>query len=323
MTDKEKDQKRPIIIIKKKKKGGHDAHGGSWKVAYADFVTAMMALFLLLWLLSMVSPERKVVLAEFFKHFSVFQHGQSFMPGSKHALKETGLEMGVGQSQSVRVKGMSEAPVEMLEKKIAQDIMAMVGEGGEQPGAEQAGQATGGKAGKSPKEQVLMEITDEGLRIQIVDLEGRPIFFPGSDRLTDTAKRIIRVLAENIRILPRQLILEGHTDGSLYRAGAATNWELSTARASAVRREMEAQGVDSYRFDKIVGYASNRLLIKDNPFDARNRRVSIMVLMPSGEKALRKEAKAEPLIPEIAGQPPITVPLGQPAPAGGGAAPGR
>lgn len=260
----DKGDKPKIIIIKKKKRGHHDAHGGSWKVAYADFVTAMMALFLLLWLLSMVSEEKRVVLSDFFKHYSVFESGQSFMPGSRHAMKETGLEFGT--SKNIRVKGMQQVPTELLKEKIESELSGKL---------------------KDIKDQVLIEVVDEGLKIQIVDNAGKPMFDLGSDKPTDRAKEILKIVSMHIKELPNPIVIEGHTDSAMFRTGEITNWELSTNRASSARRELEASGLDPGRFDKIVGYADKQLLVKDDVFDPRNRRISLLIKSMPPEKATK------------------------------------
>ena len=295
----DKGEKPKIIIIRKKKRGHHDAHGGSWKVAYADFVTAMMALFLLLWLLSMVSEEKRVVLSDFFKHYSVFESGQSFMPGSRHAMKETGLEFGT--SKNIRVKGMQQVPAELLKEKIESELSEKL---------------------KDIKDQVLMEVVEGGLKIQIVDNAGKPIFNLGSDKPTERAKEIIKIVSENIKELPNKIVIEGHTDSAMFQTGEITNWELSTGGASSARRELEANGIDPVRFDKIVGYSDKQLLVKDSPFDPRNRRISLLIMtnkietvkkveiplpLPEETTAAKKpapadqaappEAKKEPLVP--------------------------
>lgn len=250
----DKGEKPKIIIIKKKKRGHDAAHGGSWKVAYADFVTAMMALFLLLWLLSMVSEEKKVVLTDFFKHYSVFESGQSFMPGSRHAMKETGLEFGT--SKNIRVKGMQQVPAELLKEKIESELTGKL---------------------KDIKDQVLMEVVEEGLKIQIVDNAGKPMFDLGSDKPTDRAKEILKIVSTHIKDLPNSIVIEGHTDSAMFRTGEVTNWELSTGRASSARRELEASGIAPDRFEKIVGYADKQLFVKEDVFDPRNRRISLLI----------------------------------------------
>lgn len=282
----DKGDKPKIIIIRKKKRGHSDAHGGSWKVAYADFVTAMMALFLLLWLLSMVSEEKRVVLSDFFKHYSVFESGQSFMPGSKHAMKETGLEFGT--TKNIRVKGMQQVPAELLKEKIESELSEKL---------------------KDIKDQVLMEVVEEGLKIQIVDNAGKPMFDLGSDKPTERAKEILKIVSTNIKDLPNPIVVEGHTDSAMFRTGEITNWELSTSRASSARRELEASGIAPDRFEKIVGYADKQLFVKEDVFDPRNRRISLLIkTMPPG-------APKKPDLPTIA-QPSAETGAGKaPAPA--------
>lgn len=248
-----------IIIrkVNKKTHGGH--HGGSWKVAYADFVTAMMAFFLLLWLLSMTSPESKAALSQYFNTFSIFKD-QPQQSGTSILDKSTGV-LSVGrdaQSESARIK---------VEKKMTTEELAKVMRG-----------AIDDKL-QAMKNQVLIETTKEGLKIQIVDNEGSEIFRSGSDVPTEKARQIIRLVSENLREKPNRIIIEGHTDSAPFRGAQKTNWELSTSRASAARRELENNGVDPNRIARVVGYADQDLLIKDNPKDLRNRRISI-ILMP-------------------------------------------
>jgi len=289
----DKGDKPKIIIIRKKRRGHEGAHGGSWKVAYADFVTAMMALFLLLWLLSMVSPDKKVILADFFKHFSVFDSGQSFMKGSKHAMKESGLEFGT--TKNIRVQGMKQAPAEFLKEKIESDLAAKL---------------------KEIKDQVLMEVTDEGLKIQIVDNAGQPIFNIGSDKPTERAKEILQIVSSHIKDLPNPIVVEGHTDSAMFRTGAITNWELSTGRASSARRELEIAGIEPGRFDKIVGYADKQLLVKEAPFDPRNRRISLLIKSMPPEKAKKTgfPFAVQPPPGTGAGKAPTPAPGGETAP---------
>jgi len=248
-----------IIIrkVNKKSHGGH--HGGSWKVAYADFVTAMMAFFLLLWLLSMTSPESKAALSQYFNTFSVFkdqpqQSGTSILDKSAGILNE-GRSV---QSESARMKAEKKATTEELAKVMRGAIDDKL---------------------KSMKNQVLIETTKEGLKIQIVDNEGSEIFRSGSAEPTEKARQIIRLVSENLREKPNRIIIEGHTDSAPFKGAQKTNWELSTSRASAARRELENNGVDPNRIARVVGYADQDPLIKENSKDLRNRRISI-ILMP-------------------------------------------
>jgi len=128
------------------------------------------------------------------------------------------------------------------------------------------------------KNQVLIDTTPEGLRIQIVDNEGSDIFRLGSDEPTEKAVQIIRLVSENIREKPNRIVIEGHTDSAPFKTVQKTNWELSTSRASAARRELENNGVDPGRIARVVGYADQELLVREDPKDPRNRRISIILL---------------------------------------------
>ena len=128
------------------------------------------------------------------------------------------------------------------------------------------------------KNQVLIDTTPEGLRIQIVDNDGSEIFRLGSDEPTEKAVQIIRLVAENIRDKPNRIVIEGHTDSAPFKTVQKTNWELSTSRASSARRELENNGVDPGRIARVVGYADQELLVPEDPKDPRNRRISIILL---------------------------------------------
>jgi chemotaxis protein MotB len=250
------EKKSKVIIIKKVKKGHGEHHGGSWKVAYADFVTAMMAFFLLMWLLSMVAPEKRAVMSLYFKNFALFDHGgKSFMMegGVKPAMKsggqefyETQEEVNTGFTSQEEMKGSLLAGVE--------------------------------KSDQSIKGNILVDVSEVGVRLQIVDKIEHPIFQAGSAVLTEDAKKVLKVAAATMRDLPNAIVIEGHTDASFTRNEQISNWELSTLRACAARRELEMNGIDPFRIDKVAGYADKIPLIKDNPADARNRRVSIVFL---------------------------------------------
>jgi len=247
------------IVIRRRKKKSHEAHhGGSWKVAYADFVTAMMAFFLLLWLLSMTAPETKAALSQYFESFSIIK-SESQQSGTSILDKSTGvLEIDKKtQKGSSRIKQEKRATPEelaaMMRMAIDDKLQAM-------------------------KKQVLIDTTPEGLRIQIVDNEGSEIFRLGSDEPTEKAVQIIRLVSENIREQPNRIVIEGHTDSAPFKTVQKTNWELSTSRASAARRALENNGVDPGRIARVVGYADQELLIREDPKDPRNRRISIILL---------------------------------------------
>jgi chemotaxis protein MotB len=247
------DEKPKKVIIKKVKKGHAESHGGSWKVAYADFVTAMMAFFLLMWLLNMTSQEKRAVLAMYFKHFSLFDKGgQSFLhqggirPAGQYHGGEDVIDTGEHQT------GISN---DDLATKLMTGIDQNVQVG---------------------KEQFFIAITEEGIRIQIVDSQQNPIFPTGSAQLTDTAKQIIRTVANILKNFPNEIAVEGHTDSAPTRSEQVSNWELSVARASSARRELEQSGIEPSRICRVVGFADKVPLFTDSPDDPRNRRISIL-----------------------------------------------
>ena len=244
---------RPIIVIKKKKKHA-EHHGGQWKVAYADFVTAMMAFFLLMWLLSMVSPDKRIALSQYFKEFSVFkEQGEKVTKGGIGILEFKGGARSPGDAAGKR-EAMSP---EKLKTKIKAAVEANL---------------------KTLKDQVLVDVHEGAVRIQIVDNEGSQMFLLGSAKPSDKALEILSLVSETIKETQNKIVVEGHTDALPYKGGETTNWELSTARAAAARRVLENDGITADRIAKVVGFADNDLLIKLYPNDPRNRRISIILL---------------------------------------------
>jgi chemotaxis protein MotB len=264
-------------IIKKIKKSGHGgAHGGSWKVAYADFVTAMMAFFLLLWLISMVSDDKRARVSEYFKHFSLFdKSGQSFMmdnqiikskievvdtedAGSESSNNDNaetsnvspmGNTSGLGENLENTADGIKEKLKREIELKLA-----------------------------NMKDQVLVDIYDGAVRIEVVDKKGGSAMFnSGSRDMTAEGKSALRVIAESIRAVQGKIAIEGHTDATTYAGSQYSNWELSTERASAARRELENSGMSPDKLIRVAGYAATEPLITEDSFDPRNRRISIRV----------------------------------------------
>jgi chemotaxis protein MotB len=249
------DKSKSTIIIKRIKKTHGEHHGGSWKVAYADFVTAMMAFFLLLWLLAMVDPEKRAAIADYFKNFNIFkQSGRSFMEQSSAIHKEVKTTI-----EPVTAEIMAERLMDQLKKAIEQKL-------------------------KELKDHIMIEIVEGGVRIQIVDREGEPMFPLGSSVPAEKARQILKVVAENIKDENARIAIEGHTDAVPFRRGKTTNWELSTERASAARIELEQNGVDPRKIARVVGYADTMPLIEENPKDARNRRISITLLYEKGQQ---------------------------------------
>jgi len=245
--------KQKKIIIKRVKKVHGESHGGSWKVAYADFVTAMMAFFLLMWLLNMTSQEKRAVLAMYFKHFSLFDKG------GKSIMQEGGVRP-LGQNiggQQIIDAGENQAGI--TNDEVATKLMSSINQNVQ----------TG-------KDQFFIAMTEDGIRIQIVDSQNNPIFPPGSAELTDLAKQMLRTVATVLKNFPNEIAIEGHTDSSPTRSEQVSNWELSVARASSARRELEQVGIEPGRICRVVGFADRLPLFTDSPDDPRNRRISIL-----------------------------------------------
>ena len=250
------------IIVKKIKKGHGAAHGGSWKVAYADFVTAMMAFFLLLWLVSMVMPEKRARISEYFKEFSLFEF-------SKGVPIEQGGAM-------VVIPGQPGPPIpqnpEMKIRPPKSEIEQVVPQEEEKEALRQ----TIEQKLKDLKDQVFVDSFDNGVRIELVYKEGY-LYEAGSIQLTDAGRRALKVVADGIKDLPNKIAIEGHTDATPPSNPQYTNWELSTARASAARVVLEQFGVRQDRLLRVAGYAAIQPIIAENPNDPRNRRISILL----------------------------------------------
>ncbi len=271
MADKSK-----TIIVKKVKRGHEGAHGGSWKVAYADFVTAMMAFFLLMWLLAMVSPEKRAAVSQYFKHFSIFeQSGKSFMKESSQIFEKPGEEV-----KTVN-KEFGQGPGEMSAEEFKNRLKKAIDE-----------------KLQGLKEHLMVDTVEGGVRIQLVDTEGKPMFRPGGAEPSPSAMEILRFVADNIKDMPNKIAVEGHTDSSPLKTQKYTNWELSTERASAARRALQEDGIDSDRIARVVGYADTELLYKDKPTDSRNRRISIILLQEKAQETPKpapvEKAEAKP-----------------------------
>ena len=272
------DRSQPIIIIKKKKKGHAEHHGGAWKVAYADFVTALMAFFLVMWLLSMVAPEKKAIMAEYMKNYSIFPtSGTSFMEKTSQVLNQPD-------------KGFRPTP---------QDMARGSGGGGLTPDemVRRLKKAIEEKLAASVKSQVLVDIVEGGVRVQITDADGGMMFPLGSSDPTQKAKEILKLVTENALSVSNRIAIEGHTDAAPFKSAQMSNWELSTARASSARRELEKNGIESSRIARVVGYADQELLVPEDPKDPRNRRISIILL---NDKATATAPSSAPVLPSPA-----------------------
>ncbi|UCD36241.1 MAG: OmpA family protein [Nitrospiraceae bacterium] len=265
---------KSIIVKKVKKHAGGSHHGGSWKVAYADFVTAMMAFFLLLWLLSMVSDEKRARLSAYFKYFSLYDSGgTSWMEKSSEIFGEPGENR-----QKVINERIGKTPdnADSLDQ-----LLQSLGNALKQDLAQKLGDL---------KDHVIIDIVEEGIRIQMVDKEGSLIFDRGSRELTDKGGEILGIISQDIRRLRNRVIIEGHTDALPYAGRDYSNWELSTERASSARKYLESSGLDPARIVRVAGYADTDPLIKDDPQDPRNRRISIILKVPDRQNVSQAAA---------------------------------
>jgi chemotaxis protein MotB len=252
------DNREPPIIIKKINKKGGGAHGGSWKVAYADFVTAMMAFFLLMWLLNMTSQQKKIQLSQYFQNFSLFEKGGGSAIGEHQNVPGQGL-LETGKTTK---KDKKEAPHDIPAAQLADQIKKEVNEKLSQY-----------------KDRILVFDDKGNVRIELIDNEGNSFFAVGGTELNASGKEIIQGLAPFLVGLNEKIIVEGHTDALAYSKskGKQTNWELSTQRASTARMELERSGITPGKIEMVAGYAETTPLIKDKTSDPMNRRISIVV----------------------------------------------
>jgi chemotaxis protein MotB len=271
---------QPIIINKKVKKGGdHGHHGGAWKVAYADFVTAMMAFFLLLWLLSTTTVEQRSGIADYFTPTTSLRSGESGAGGilGGQTLSDSGAKIGEGGTPSVVVELTPPGSRDAKEKDI-EELAAKR----EQESFEDALQALNKAITDSPelsdlKDNIQVDMTSEGMRIQIVDREGGALFRAGSAEMNARTRQLIGQIAKVVATLPNNISISGHTDSNPFSRGDYSNWELSSDRANASRRQLVSSGIDPTRIVQVVGKADQEPLVEEDPFLPENRRVSIFL----------------------------------------------
>ncbi|HPC46977.1 MAG TPA: flagellar motor protein MotB [Deltaproteobacteria bacterium] len=260
------------IIVKKYKKGGDEGHGGSWKVAYADFVTAMMAFFLLLWLLTMTSQQKKIALSHYFQNYSIFEKGGGAAVATIQDMPGEGL-FDVGKGKQIA------PPKTILANELARKIRRQVEDRFQQF-----------------RDRVFIYDEDGNLRIEIVDTVGSSFFNAGGTDLSPDGKALLQGIVPALSGLDRKLIVEGHTDSSGYRE---RNWDISTQRALCARAELERNGIPPGQIEMVAGYADTKPFIKSNPADPKNRRVSIVVDYRSSKYAPAPDnALVKPALPD-------------------------
>ena len=278
------------IIIKRVKKGGHAAHGGAWKIAYADFVTAMMAFFLLMWLLGSTTEGDKKGIADYFASpLKVALMGGSGSGDSSSLVKGGGQDLSretgqvkagetAAKQRHINLRALKEeqrraerSRLQDLQKKV-EDVLAST------PRLASLGG------------QIKLDMTNEGLRIQITDENNRPMFDSGSAVVKPYMRELLRDLGAVLSEVPNRLTVEGHTDAQAFPGGdrGYSNWELSADRANASRRELIAGGLPEERMLRVQGLAASKLLDPAQPNSPANRRISIIVMNRDAEDAVLK-----------------------------------
>ncbi len=283
------------IIIKRIKKGGHAAHGGAWKIAYADFVTAMMAFFLLMWLLGSTTEGDKKGIADYFASpLKVAFFGGTGAGDATSLVKGGGnnLAESVGQVK----KGKSETSEQKARKKALRE-QAAAAEADRLRVLKQKMQEVIANDGRLAQyqSQIQLDLTAEGLRIQIIDNQSRPMFDSGDASVKGYMRDILRAIGGVLMEVPNRLTVEGHTDAKPFSAGELgySNWELSADRANASRRELMAGGLSADKVLRVQGLAASMLYEKDEPQSPLNRRISIIVMNREAEDRVFKAAEKE------------------------------
>jgi chemotaxis protein MotB len=296
------------IIIKKVKKNGHSVHGGAWKIAYADFVTAMMAFFLLMWLLGSTTEGDKKGIADYFQSplKVALLHSGSGSGDSSSVLKGGGQDLTRSSGQVKR--GDVEAPRSTINLQALRHEQRVA----EATKLQELSEHVESELKNNPKlaqfaSQIKLDLTRDGLRIQIVDQLSRPMFDSGSAVVKPYMRELLRAIGSVLLEVPNRLTLEGHTDAQPFGAGGAgySNWELSADRANASRRELVAGGMTAERVLRVQGLASSQPFNRDDPVDPQNRRISIIVMnrdaedrfyRPTADRVEPQEPETEPSI---------------------------
>lgn len=290
---------RPIVIKRIKKVAGAH-HGGAWKIAYADFVTAMMAFFLLMWLLGSTARGDLKGIAEFFQNpmkVSI-QGGEnsgdaaSILKGGGKDISRTDGEVKQGDIEArkspVNLKQLNADPQRAQAEERDKAMLSQLKENIEKL-------IQSNPVLKQFKNQLLIDVTREGLRIQIVDDKNRPMFDLSSAELKPYTREILREIGKALNAVPNKVSLSGHTDAAQFGGGdkGFSNWELSANRANASRRELIVGGMDEYKVLRVVGLSSTVLFDKNDPLNSINRRISIVVLNKRTEEALLQDDNDE------------------------------
>lgn len=285
-----KNQAHPIVVVRRRKHKNHSGAGhGSWKIAYADFMTAMMAFFLVMWLISISSPKELIQIAEYFRT----PLATAVTGGSRVSESQSPIPGG-GDDYTQRQGEVKKEPnIDELKKRMEQNRLKKVR--GELDQLIESDPKL-----KALRQYLKIDLVQEGLRIQIIDSQNRPMFKTGSAEVESYMRDILRAIAPVLNEVPNKISLSGHTDDFPYATGdrGYSNWELSADRANASRRELVAGGLDDGKVLRVIGMANTMKLQPHGGDDAINRRISLLVLNSQAEQAIlheNAESQNEPL----------------------------
>ncbi|MBV1922038.1 MAG: flagellar motor protein MotB, partial [Pseudomonadales bacterium] len=273
------DGERPIIVRKVIKKG-HAHHGGAWKVAFADFAVAMMAFFMVLWLMEAATVKEKQAISGYFNDPTGFTEGGSpYVINLEGSLNDTNSSDDGGKQDTVSKEELEERRI-VLNEDTVQDLAQQI----ETNKFKQLQSTLEARISENPdlekyKDQIIMEITDDGLQIQIVDKDSRPMFDSGSNQIKHYTTNILEELAATIGTLKNKISVSGHTDAAIFTDRKDySNWELSSERANSARRSLVKGGITEEKIAQVVGLSSSVLFDQNDPLNPTNRRISILVL---------------------------------------------
>jgi len=282
------DDKNSVIIVKKVVKGHGGHHGGAWKVAYADFVTAMMALFIVLWLTSQSDQVKQMVQAYFtdpvgFEN-AMDKGGVGLIGGSSGVLKD-------GNPTNPHPESITKDETKKSIEKLKQEMGKLQSMINSDPQLAKV------------KDKINMTVTAEGLRIELEETKDGMFFAVGSAELKPEAVKLLELISREVGMMPNNVVIEGHSDARPYIIAGYSNWELSSDRANAARAVMESSGLRTKQVAEVVGYADRKLKMPDKPLDYANRRVSILVppYRPSVDKPMSEKDKQ--VVNELETQP--------------------
>lgn len=280
------DTNQPVIVKRVKKiAAGH--HGGAWKIAFADFAVAMMAFFLVMWLMSSATPEQKKAISGYFQDPIGFSESASpyviDLGGTPTPAPDKTLNPEINEQITSGEQSLNELQAEQLYEQLERerlDILLL-----------ELQRKINESAQLQPyKDQILMDISRDGLRIQITDAANRPMFDLGSARLQPYFEDILYLMAGTIRAVPNKISVGGHTDAKPYAGDSGFgNWELSAGRANAARRALHAGGLSDEKIARVAGYASSALFDREDPYSPSNRRIDILVLTKRALQAIEGE----------------------------------